>query len=99
MINKASEKIAGGKLVRVEVDFSDKIDFIKITGDFFMHPETAIEDIEDALLDTSATADENEIKGKIDVILNEDNVTLYGVTSADIARVLKTALSGGTQGA
>ena len=97
MKNKASEKIAGGKLVRVEVEFSDKIDFIQITGDFFMHPETSIEDIEDILLDTSITASENEIKEKIDVILTEDNVTLYGVTSADIARVTRAALSGGSK--
>jgi len=95
--NKASEKIAGGKLVRVEVDFSDKVDFIKITGDFFMHPETVIDDIEKSLLSMSASSNENEIKDRIDRVLNQNNVTLYGVTSADIARVAKTALSGGQQ--
>ena len=97
MKNKASEKIAGGKLVRVEVDFSDKVDFIKITGDFFMHPETAIESIEKSLLNTTAAANESEIKEKIDHVLNQNNVTLYGVTSADIARVTKAALSGGAK--
>ena len=94
MKNKASEKIANGKLVRVEADFGESINSIKITGDFFMHPETAIEDIEEILKDINVTVQEAEIKERIDSVLSHDNVTLYGVTSEDIARVTKAALSG-----
>ena len=95
MKNKASEKIAGGKLVRVEIDFSDRVNFAKITGDFFMHPETVIEELDKSLRGVSATASESEIQEKIDGVLKANEVTLYGVTSADIARVAKAALSGG----
>ena len=92
MKTKSSEKIAGGKLVRVEIDFSDKINSAKITGDFFMHPETVIEDLEKSLKGLSAAAEQIEIKNKLDKIISEKNATLYGVTTEDIARVAKTAL-------
>ena len=94
MQNKASEKIAGGKLVRVEVGFDNKINFAKITGDFFMHPETVIEDLEKALAGLNSSAEQAEIKNKLDEVISEKNVTLYGVTTEDIARVAKAALSG-----
>ncbi|HIJ97980.1 TPA: hypothetical protein H1012_00200 [archaeon] len=92
MKTKSSEKIAGGKLVRVELDFESKINSAKITGDFFMHPETVIEDLEKSLKGLSAAAEQIEIKNKLDKIISEKNATLYGVTTDDIARVAKTAL-------
>ncbi len=94
MKTKSSEKIAGGKLVRVELDFDSKINSAKITGDFFMHPETAIEDLERALAGLDASAEQAEIKNGLDKIISEKNVTLYGVTTEDIARVAKAAMSG-----
>lgn len=89
---KSSEKIAGGKLVRVELDFENKINSAKITGDFFMHPETVIENLEKSLIGLNAAVEQSEIKKCLDKIISEKNVTLYGVTTEDIARVAKTAL-------
>ena len=94
MKSKSSEKIAGGKLVRVEIDFGSNVNSAKITGDFFMHPETAIEDLEKSLKGMNANAESAELKNKLDKVISEKNVTLYGVTTEDIARVAKAALSG-----
>ena len=49
--SKASKKVPGGKLVRVHLQY-DPFQLLKvsITGDFFMHPEDALEAIEDALI-------------------------------------------------
>ena len=47
---KAAYKVPNGKLLRVSLDFEGgKIKAIKITGDFFMHPETGVELIESTL--------------------------------------------------
>jgi lipoate---protein ligase len=47
-------KVPGGKLLRIDADIKggkegDIIQSIRITGDFFMHPEDALERIEKAL--------------------------------------------------
>jgi lipoate-protein ligase A len=54
MISKSIYKIPNGKLLKIKLDFnenSNKINEIKITGDFFVYPEEAIEILEDGLKD------------------------------------------------
>lgn len=47
----ADYKVAGGKLLRVRLDApAGVIAAINITGDFFMHPEEAIEALEQMLV-------------------------------------------------
>jgi hypothetical protein len=43
-------KVPGGKLIRIWVDFDGKINSIRITGDFFVYPETWIEQLEKELV-------------------------------------------------
>ena len=48
-----TEKVPGGKLVRIKVDFNPDegiIESVKMHGDFFMHPEEFVEDIEQLLV-------------------------------------------------
>ena len=40
-----TKKIIGGKLVRIDVAFDERIETVKITGDFFLHPEDTLEEI------------------------------------------------------
>ena len=53
----ADYKVRGGKLLRVrlQVDEDTCIAEIRITGDFFMHPEEALEMLEQALLGAPLT--------------------------------------------
>ncbi len=53
MIGKSEMKVQGGKLIRVECDVHERSNTILrliITGDFFLHPEEAIEELESSLL-------------------------------------------------
>jgi lipoate-protein ligase A len=48
---KAESKVTGGKLVRIKVDCSDgTIRNIMIEGDFFVHPEEGLIDLESSLI-------------------------------------------------
>lgn len=49
MHGEASVKVEGGKLVRVETTYSDVFEDVSITGDFFLEPPEALEDIEAAI--------------------------------------------------
>ncbi|MEM2896340.1 MAG: lipoate protein ligase C-terminal domain-containing protein [Halobacteria archaeon] len=47
---KAEYKVPQGKLIRIKYRIDDgKISKIKITGDFFLHPEESIEELESRL--------------------------------------------------
>ena len=53
MIGKSELKVEGGKLIRVECDVHERSNVLMrliITGDFFLHPEEAIEELETSLL-------------------------------------------------
>lgn len=39
-----------GKLVRLDFEYADKITSMKITGDFFIHPESAIQEVEELFI-------------------------------------------------
>ncbi len=66
-----------GKLVTIELAYSQKsmiIRTIKITGDFFLHPEETIEELEKNL--TGVKLEKDEIKNKIESALK--NSQFYG---------------------
>lgn len=88
----ASEKVAGGKLVRIKIDYDEKINSAKITGDFFLHPEEGISEIENCLLGISKDETEENISQKISELVLEKNFQLIGIDPAAIARVTKAAM-------
>ena len=49
MHSQSMEKVSGGKLLVVKVNFEEKIENVEITGDFFAHPEESITEIEKKL--------------------------------------------------
>lgn len=44
-----SVKVPDGKLVRVAATYEDAIESVRITGDFFLEPPEALEDLEAAI--------------------------------------------------
>ncbi len=56
-----------GKLIKIFVDYDSEIRSIKITGDFFLHPEEKIFEIEKGLVGTPAN--EVAIKEKLQQLL------------------------------
>lgn len=63
---------------------------VRITGDFFLHPEDAIHDLEKALTGLPREIKENEVVEIIREVLR--HATLIGATPEDIARIFKKAL-------
>ena len=86
-IPKAEYKVPGGKLVRVDLDIKNsRISAIKISGDFFLHPEEDITIIEETIL--NMPLDENELTRKINAILTERKIESVGVDAKAIAKAI-----------
>jgi len=48
MISQARQKVKEGKVVKVEVEYDEVIKNIRITGDFFLHPEDILDKLKKA---------------------------------------------------
>jgi lipoate-protein ligase A len=87
---KAEHKVEGGKLIKVQLDEKNgKIIKVKIMGDFFMHPEELIEELEKSLI--GCTLNEPEIAKTIKNFIEKNNITLLGVSPEDFAKCIMKA--------
>jgi len=90
MLRRAAYKVKGGKLIKVQLTAEDKkIKRIKITGDFFLHPEEVIEDMEQSL--EGCLLDERELNRLIENVLKSKQAVLLGVRPEDFARCIMMA--------
>jgi len=93
-ILSADYKATGGKLLRVRLkvvaamDGTLVIQSVKITGDFFMHPEEAIEDLERLL--TGVAFDEAALRARVQAFFAGD-VQVVGADVEDFVHVLLKA--------
>ncbi len=86
----ADYKVAGGKLLRVEVKLGVEgekriIRSISINGDYFMHPEEAIEALEIAL--TGVIFQDHEIEQAVNRFFASD-VEVIGAAPRDFVHVI-----------
>ncbi len=88
-MKEAMVKVPGGKLLRVRVGSNKKV---QIVGDFFVHPEESIEDIEIKLAELDADFDvKKEIKSLKDFVKAKD-IQLIGIDEEHIINTLKEAM-------
>ncbi|MBN2067121.1 MAG: hypothetical protein JW744_01495 [Candidatus Diapherotrites archaeon] len=88
MISCFDYKVPNGKLVRVRAEFQGELVLaLKITGDFFMHPEHGIELVEAAAKGKTL----EELQGAIERAVEENSITLFGVSPEAIAHAVKMA--------
>jgi hypothetical protein len=86
---KAEYKIPGGKLLACTVETkNDVITELKISGDFFMHPEETIGKLERTILGSKVADYPERIHG----FFKNTKVTLLGVAVDDFINVIKLAL-------
>ena len=86
---KISKKIPGGKLLRVEVEFKDStIHSVRITGDFFLHPEGGLMIIEEALFRVEV----EDMEQIIYDVVERESIEMLGVSPSDIAELIFEAL-------
>jgi len=80
-------KVPEGKLMKISLDYnkkSNKINKLKITGDFFVYPEEGIEIIENEMENT--IIDRDIIYNKIEKIINTNLIQLIGLNSEGITK-------------
>ena len=90
-----TEKVEGGKLLRVKVDYNTEsmlIEDVQMHGDFFIYPEEFIDDIEQLLVNLDQKDSEQSIAAALQRLIEDENADLIGVTPESIARAFKTAL-------
>ena len=88
----ASQKVKEGKLVKAEVEFDGVIKKIKITGDFFLHPEDILEKIEKSILGLGKDASTETIASRIHEITEANDAQMIGVSPESLALVIREAL-------
>ncbi|MCF2138137.1 MAG: hypothetical protein K9W43_12975 [Candidatus Thorarchaeota archaeon] len=92
MLYRAQYKVPGGKLIKVQVTLSDAtIQQIQFTGDFFLHPESALVGLEEALI--GEQVDETSLSERIDAFFREQGVQVIGCSAQDFAHVIALAFS------
>ena len=90
------EKIPAGKLIRIEVTGDDNtVTAVKVTGDFFLHPEEEIFSLEEALSELSWQSSETEISEKLQGWQLESEAVLVGFTLTDLTKTVFKALQCG----
>ena len=78
-------KVPQGKMLRIEADITDStINSIKITGDFFVHPEETITEIENFLIGKKV----EKIEQGLSIFLDKKNIRIIGFTPKDLQYAL-----------
>ncbi len=76
-------KVENGKLLRLQVNIKDNIiKDIKIYGDFFIYPETAIFKIENFLINKNI----NNINISLSSFIEKENIKIIGFSSKDLQK-------------
>ena len=89
-MREANYKVPDGKLVKVKLEVaSGRIVEVRILGDFFLHPEETILEIEESLI--GHTPDLTSLESSISKKLADTDATLIGATAADIAKTIMLA--------
>lgn len=87
-MQKIDYKVEGGKFLRLQTDIKDGIiKDIKIRGDFFVYPETAIFKIEDFLKD-------KELETFIPLLtsyIKKEGIRIIGFSALDLKKALNLA--------
>ena len=92
MLYQATKKVTGGKLVRVKIMADEYINDIQISGDFFLHPEDSLIQIEQNLRNLHKDSTPEEINARIDTALAKENGTFIGLTTEDLTQTIIEAL-------
>lgn len=87
---RSQRKVPGGKLVRIDaVCEGQVISDIRISGDFFVHPEEALFSIERGLDEMRLNGNEGDMAERVGLAVSAAGATLIGFGAGDIADLLK----------
>ena len=81
----------GGKLLRAKIKIKEnKIESLQVTGDFFLLPETDLEQLEKQLI--GMRTDQDLIEEKISTFFSEMKTIIAGASPKDFVHVIISAL-------
>lgn len=92
MIACSSRKVKEGKIVKVEVDCGAVIKKLKITGDFFLHPEDVLDEIEKSMIGLEKDVSFDTLVLKIHKIARNYDALMIGISPESLAEVMREAL-------
>lgn len=93
----ATTKVSGGKLLRVKAETEGSepkmiVTSVSLTGDFFMHPEDGIIELEKCLAGMPARTEVRTYVSKLNDVIHGNGYELIGFSASDIAQTLYDAL-------
>jgi len=88
----ARQKVQGGKMLAVKLEYDDRIKAISITGDFFIYPESALAKIESAVVGSDIGEGAAALAERIAAIVKSEGAELVGITPGAIASTIKAAI-------
>lgn len=80
-----------GKLLRLDVTYLDRVESLKITGDFFLHPEETLDQIVSELTGVTVPIQKDILLRKTRYILESHEAEMIGITLEDIINTLEEA--------
>jgi lipoate-protein ligase A len=84
-LHEVDYKVPDGKLIRLRAEVRDNsIQRIKITGDFFLHPEDGIAELEKRLV--GCNLDEEAISSIVGRVLS--GTTMVGISSNELTKAI-----------
>jgi lipoate-protein ligase A len=91
-MRKFEYKVPNGKLICAKIQVNDnRITNLQISGDFFLLPETDLEDLESQLI--GMKTDIEAIKIKVTSFFTKQKTTIVGASPEDFAHVINSAIS------
>jgi len=89
-------KVPGGKLVAVDLEATDgRLSSVSVSGDFFLEPDEALDDINGALLGMATDAGVDHLASAVSGALGDD-VSLIGFTPEAVGIAVRRALGKAT---
>lgn len=82
---RGSKKVEDGKLVKVDLEYNDKIEKLKIHGDFFVEPPEGLEKIRDNL--EGSQAEREKLVRRIESV----DAELIGFSAEDLTDAIMEA--------
>ncbi len=92
MIVQAKQKVKEGKLVKAEIEYDGAIRNVKITGDFFLHPEETLEKIEQSMIGLKKDTSVESMVLNIRRVAEAHDAMMIGISPESLALVIKEAL-------
>ncbi len=87
----ARYKVRGGKLIVVKVEYGTAIEDIQILGDFFMHPEDSIFEVE-AKIKGLPLESLGGIEGVVSQLVSEKHIEMVGIDAQSIGKAVREAV-------